>query len=208
MTRLPLFPLPAVLFPYVPMPLHIFEERYRALVNQCLEEDRPFGITYHRGEDLRMVGCSAVIDRVTERYDDGRLDIVVVGYERFRIQDVHAGELFLEADVRHLPSGPERTDDGLRSRAVQAMLKYSFYGRLPLKREELEALTGEQLSYAVGSIDLIGMDTKQEILEIGDSTERLRRAVEQMEQLSNQLVAAEQIRRKLGVAPDPTAFWN
>lgn len=208
MTRLPLFPLPAVLFPNVPMPLHIFEERYRVLVNQCLEEDRPFGITYHRGEDLRMVGCSAVIDRVTERYDDGRLDIVVVGYERFRIQDVHAGELFLEADVRHLPSGPERTDDGLRSRAVQAMLKYSFYGRLPLKREELEALTGEQLSYAVGSIDLIGMDTKQEILEIGDSTERLRRAVEQMEQLSNQLVAAEQIRRKLGVAPDPTAFWN
>src|SRR5947207_994253 len=91
--ELPLFPLNAVIFPYAALQLHIFEERYRDMVRNCLEFDRPFGIVLIRsgGEtghaDPYMVGTAVRITGV-RNYDDGRMDIEVQGERRFRIREL------------------------------------------------------------------------------------------------------------------------
>src|SRR5919198_2366055 len=82
---LPLFPLGLVLLPHEKVPLHIFEERYRVMIGECLQDDGQFGIIWLADDGLREVGCTARIERVLERFDDGRLNILVEGDEPFRL---------------------------------------------------------------------------------------------------------------------------
>lgn len=118
--QLPLFPLGAVLFPGLVMPLHIFEERYRRLVADLLEqpadEPRRFGVVAielgHEvgpgaAQKLASVGCTAEVHGVT-RYDDGRYDLICTGAERFRIEHVDTGGAYPRAEVTLLPdeAGP------------------------------------------------------------------------------------------------------
>jgi len=113
--RLPLFPLGAVLFPGLVMPLHIFEERYRHLVADLLDrpadEPRRFGVVAielgHEvgpgaAQRLAPVGCTAEVHGVT-RYDDGRYDLICTGAERFRVEHVDTGGAYPRADVTPLP---------------------------------------------------------------------------------------------------------
>ena len=69
------------------VPLHIFEERYRLMIGHCLDDDAPFGIVFRDDEGARSIGCTAAVTEVLERYDDGRMDIVVTGGEPFRVLD-------------------------------------------------------------------------------------------------------------------------
>ena len=85
--ELPIFELPLAIVPGEQVPLHIFEERYRAMVGHCLDDDAPFGIVLRDDEGARSVGCTAAVTEVLERYDDGRMDIVVTGGEPFRVLD-------------------------------------------------------------------------------------------------------------------------
>ncbi|MFW5688395.1 MAG: LON peptidase substrate-binding domain-containing protein [Spirochaetota bacterium] len=208
MNRLALFPLQLVLFPNVPLPLHIFEERYRTMITRCIDEDRPFGVVYHRGESIREVGCTAIIDRVIKRYDDGRLDIIAVGHERFTIDSIDRSGLYLEADIRLIDDPPDDGNGALLERAVDAMLKYAYYAELTLDRSALRALTTNQLSYLIAGVDLLGMDTKQELLEIEPSDRRLELAVEALDAVTNQLAAVAQVRKTLGDDVDLTSFTN
>lgn len=208
MSRLPLFPLQLVLFPNVPLPLHIFEERYRAMIATCIDEGRPFGVVYHRGESIRHVGCTAIIERVLKRYDDGRMDILAVGHERFAIDELDESGLYLEADVHFLEDDVEGDSDDLHQRAVAELLKYAFYAEIQLDRDTLSALTGNQLSFLIAGIDLFGMDTKQELLEIERIEERLERATEELARVNNRLAAASQIKRSLGHDVDINSFLN
>ena len=81
----PLFPLGLVLLPQERLPLHIFEDRYRTMIGQCLEAEAEFGIIWLSDDGLKEVGCSARIDRVLERFDDGRMNILVEGTTPFRL---------------------------------------------------------------------------------------------------------------------------
>ena len=67
--RIPVFPLGLVLMPRMPLPLHIFEERYRRMIGDCLETDSPFGVLLHTGTTIQTVGCMARIESVINRYD-------------------------------------------------------------------------------------------------------------------------------------------
>src|SRR6476619_38938 len=80
-----LFPLGLVLLPTERVPLHIFEDRYRELIGECIELEREFGLLYADDAGLREVGCRAGVLDVLERFDDGRMNIVVEGRERFRV---------------------------------------------------------------------------------------------------------------------------
>jgi Lon protease-like protein len=82
---LPLFPLNVVLFPASHLPLHIFEERYKALIRECIGNDSEFGISLAHEHHVADVGCTARVIRVLHRYDDGRMDIVVEGRRRYRL---------------------------------------------------------------------------------------------------------------------------
>lgn len=97
--KIPLFPLDTVLFPGTALPLHIFEERYREMVGQCLATEKQFGVVRAEGNAMAIIGCTARIVRVLERYPDGRLDILCEGERRFEIEGLDQSRKFLQADV-------------------------------------------------------------------------------------------------------------
>src|SRR3990172_3261195 len=110
MERLPLFPLRTVLFPGMPLPLRIFEERYRLMIGRCLEQRAPFGVVLIRsGEEVGGpaepydVGTTARIVRV-QRLEDGRMNLVALGERRFRIVHLDRSEPHLSGDVDYLQS--------------------------------------------------------------------------------------------------------
>ena len=103
MYELPLFPLNTVLFPSTPIFLHIFEQRYKVMINHCIDQDRPFGIVLldHSGHPL-SVGCTAQIIQV-ERLQEGRMNIVATGLERFRLTQLHTNHSYLCGVVESYP---------------------------------------------------------------------------------------------------------
>ena len=208
MSKIPLFPLEVVLFPNVPLPLHIFEGRYRAMINHCIEEDTPFGVVYHRGSDIKGFGCSAVVDRVIRRYDDGRMDILAIGHERFAINEFDDTGLYLQGDVRFLDDDPDPDDDAALQAAVAELLKYAYFAEIELERERLDSLTGTQLSFLIAGIDLIGLDTKQELLETEELGARLQLAVTELGRANNRLAAAARVKKTLGKEVDINSFLN
>ena len=89
LTLLPIFPLGLVLFPGAPLPLHIFEPRYKEMIGECLEQKKPFGIVRVTEEGVAGIGCTAEIVSVTKKYDDGRMDILARGVDRFEVVEVN-----------------------------------------------------------------------------------------------------------------------
>ena len=80
---IPIFPLGIVAFPGQRTPLHIFEERYKLMIQRCLDRQLGFGIIYYDGNHLARCGCTAVVTEVIHTYDDGRMDILTTGQDRF-----------------------------------------------------------------------------------------------------------------------------
>ena len=115
MEEIGLFPLDIVLVPGERLPLHIFEDRYRELIAECLENSTEFGLIFRQGVALSGVGTRAEVHDVLRRYPDGRLDIVVVGGNRFRLVEETEGRSFVTARVFERPeeSGAPQVDDPL-----------------------------------------------------------------------------------------------
>lgn len=108
--KIPLFPLDVVLFPGAALPLHIFEERYREMVAGCLERQDPFGVVRATSDGLAVIGCTAKIVNVLNRYPDGRLDILCEGADRFEIEALDNSRAYLQAEVdTFADDGPEAT---------------------------------------------------------------------------------------------------
>src|SRR5256885_1424185 len=99
MEEIGLFPLGIVLLPGEQIPLHIFEERYKELIGECIEAECDFGLVLSDPEGMRTVGTRATVETVLERFDDGRLNIVVRGGERFSIGALTGGRAFSTAEV-------------------------------------------------------------------------------------------------------------
>src|SRR3954449_1248772 len=83
--RFPLFPLGIVLLPTEIVPLHIFEDRYKLMIGECLESDGEFGIVWLSDDGLRDIGCTARVTQVLPELGDGRLNILVAGGRPFRL---------------------------------------------------------------------------------------------------------------------------
>jgi Lon protease-like protein len=118
-TDLPLFPLNTVLFPGMVLPLHIFEERYKLMVNHCLEEERPFGVLLIReGKEVGepavpyRVGTTALIAGL-DRLDAGQMNLVTIGSERFRLRDLRHDRPFLVGDAEPWPLAGANSEQAL-----------------------------------------------------------------------------------------------
>jgi Lon protease-like protein len=188
---IPLFPLSSVLFPGAPLPLHIFEQRYRDLIGELLElpegERRRFGVVAIRSgreagpqvPDLHEVGCAAVV-RSVSGYADGRYDVLCLGIRRFRLLEVDAtAKPFLVGRVQWLtePHGDTARAASLVEPVQAAMLGY--VERLVATGEaevDLPELPDEPLalSYLVGAALLLSMTERQLLLEAPDAARRLR----------------------------------
>lgn len=105
--RIPLFPLDTVLFPGTALPLHIFEERYREMIGECLVEGTEFGVVRGEADRMAVIGCTARIVRVIERHEDGRMDILCEGARRFEIEALDDSRSYLQADVEFFDDNGE-----------------------------------------------------------------------------------------------------
>ena len=118
MSELGLFPLPLVLLPTERVPLHIFEERYRELIGECLESGREFGLVYADDEGVRDVGTRARVTEVLARMADGRMDILVEGGGRFRLIELTTGRSFHTGDVAPVEDEVDTADPESIERAL------------------------------------------------------------------------------------------
>ena len=98
---LPLFPLQLALLPGAPLPLHIFEARYRRMVGGAAEDGSELGVVLAHQDRIESVGCTAVVERVTKRYEDGRFDVLARGVRRFRALELNHDEECLRASVEY-----------------------------------------------------------------------------------------------------------
>ncbi|MFN8529640.1 MAG: LON peptidase substrate-binding domain-containing protein [Anaerolineae bacterium] len=177
MRKLPLFPLNTVLFPTTPVRLHIFEERYRLMIGQCIAEKQPFGVVaLQRGseveaggqhQDLYSVGCTAVITE-HQKLHDGRMNIVALGYDRFRILSVDQEQPYLQAVVEDFPLDlTAATAVGFARRLRPWVLRYlRLLGRaenvdIDNQRIPESAL---ELAYVSASLLRVSLSEKQELL--------------------------------------------
>lgn len=191
MEELGLFPLSLVLLPTEQVPLHIFEDRYRELVGECLDEGREFGLVYADDDGLRDVGTRAAVTEVLERFDDGRLNIVIEGRERFRLVELTSGRSFQTAEVEPLAD----TDDPPAAAEVERAL--ALFDRLvALTGSEVEPpdLGGETLSYAIASRFDFAPEIKQQLLQQTSERERIESLIRLLE------AAAEAIERQQEIA--------
>ncbi len=169
--RLPLFLLPMSALPGEEVPLHVFEPRYRALVQHCLEENSEFGVLLVDDEGAREVGCALQIDRVVERHEDGRMEIVTHGTRRFQLQGEVEEDAFPSAPVVWLADEPlsphdEEADDEDALRLF-AELAERVTGSVP-------DLTGEgDSSFRIAARVAFGEAAKQGLLELRSEAKRL-----------------------------------
>src|SRR5215210_1899175 len=99
---IPLFPLNVVLMPGAPLPLHIFEDRYKQMVDECLEAESEFGMVLADEAGTREVGCTARIVEMIERYEDGRMVILVEGSRRFKLNNVMTGKPYYVGEIEYI----------------------------------------------------------------------------------------------------------
>lgn len=197
MTRLlPLFPLDVVLLPGIPLPLHIFEPRYREMIAECLEQNKNFGVIRAREGGIENVGCTADILTVTKRYDDGRLDIVTQGRERFEVMVLNEERNFLQAEVMLLEDSPESATQEQLNHALQLHNQIlSMAGAVPDNASALQSL--QPSFYLAGSLPL-DLDFKQQLLAMKSEPERLQSLIAYLEGIVPKLRRAVQIRQKAG----------
>ena len=188
--RFPLFPLGLVLLPGEKVPLHIFEERYKQMIGECLEEEREFGIIWLADDSLKDVGCGARITRVLERFDDGRMNIVVEGTTPFRLER-RIGELAYPAGDIELLDDEPGTDEAALERARKSYA--DLVEEVTDTRPEPEALA-ELDAYGMAATLEIAASAKQALLELRSEPARL----EQLEALFDE--ALKRIRTATRVA--------
>jgi len=117
---LPLFPLDLVLFPHTNLPLHIFEERYKEMIQDCLENRWEFGMLAVQEQTVKNIGCTASISDVVARFPDGRMNIMVRGGRRFEITELNEGKSYLRGKPELLEDdAAEPAAEELRGGAIQ-----------------------------------------------------------------------------------------
>jgi|SRR5204862_1976369 Lon protease-like protein len=172
--ELPIFELPVVILPGELLPLHIFEERYQRMIGHCLDAAEPFGIVF-RDDDgtAHRIGCTARVTEVLERFDDGRMNIVVTGEQPFRVLERFEGADYPEGEIEPITpeEEPDEEDPDAADMARQAFVEL-------VKRvagdeaDELDLETED--SYGIASRVELPSETKQALLEQRSEPERMR----------------------------------
>ncbi len=187
-SELPLFPLPVVLFPGMPMPLHIFEPRYRKMLSDIRAGDNLFGLSYFDADSSDKdvppaghIGCVAEVTE-TQALPDGRSNVLAVGVVRYRVETyIERGDPYLVVSANYFEDDEE--DDQVlvsQSKEVAAMFMRvanairvinDERGNLP----DISDTEPQKLSFLVAAALEIEVETKQELLELKSTSERLSR---------------------------------
>jgi Lon protease-like protein len=168
-SELGLFPLGIVLLPSEQIPLHIFEDRYQELIGECLREDREFGLVYADEEGLREVGTRAAVTEVLDRFEDGRLNIVAEGRDRFRLLELTHGRSFQTGIVEELADDPDAADPDDTERAIELFQQLVELTGAEVQEPRLDVA---QLSFELAGRFEFAPELKQRLLQL--TSERLR----------------------------------
>jgi Lon protease-like protein len=167
----PLFPLGLVALPGELVPLHIFEDRYKAMMSRCLTNDGEFGIVWLSDDGLRDIGCAMEIEKVLEQLDDGRMNLLARGTRPVRVLERQAHLPYPAGIVEFIEDRPEEPDVEL---AAAARAAYADLVRRATDREleasELDSMT----AYAMAATVDFGLEAKQGLLDLRSENARLR----------------------------------
>jgi Lon protease-like protein len=167
----PLFPLGLVALPSEIVPLHIFEDRYKAMIARCLEEESEFGIVWLADDGLRPVGCACEVAEVLERMPDGRLNLLARGTRPFRIEERQDDLLYPAGTVEFLEDRDELVDEDAAASAHGAYteLVVQATDKTP-DPEAISAMTAYEMAATVE----FGLDAKQGLLDLRSETARMK----------------------------------
>jgi Lon protease-like protein len=200
-----LFPLELVLLPSERVPLHIFEDRYRELIGECLEHESEFGLILETDDGIREIGTRTAVLEVIHTFDDGRMNVLVEGQTRFRVLRLTEGRSFRTAEVEALE------DDGERATQAEVEKVLAVFRRLVTvaEAEEIEEpkASSPALSYELASRVDFGHELKQELLELRSERRRLHRLAELLERAVTGLTREAEVRERASgngkVTPHP-----
>jgi Lon protease-like protein len=167
----PLFPLGIVALPEEVIPLHIFEERYKAMMEECLEHDREFGIVWLSDDGLREIGCSCRIEQVLERMDDGRLNLLCRGVRPIRIVERQSHLAYPAGVIEYVDDRIEPVDPQLMREARET---YAELVRRATDREPTVDELADLSAYGMAATVDFGLDAKQGLLDLRSENARLR----------------------------------
>ena len=193
---IPLFPLDLVLLPGVPLPLHIFEPRYKEMIKECIEQKKHFGLIRNHGESLATIGCTAEILQILKTYPDGRMDILAEGNKRFEVLQLNQDRSFLQAEVFFLedeehPAASEDIANAVRLHGEIMQLA----GAQPEHEEEEDS---KQLAYRLAGSMPFDPDFQQALLEMNSEAERMRAIISFFERILPVLQRNARAKRKAG----------
>lgn len=173
---LPLFPLNVVLLPGAPLPLHIFEERYKEMIGEAIRENSEFGIVLATDKGILNIGCTAVVKEVVRKYPDGRMDILTVGLRRFEIVLLNEEKPYLRGAVQFFDDENETpAPEAMRAAAIEAYNQLRrTEGEEEVKAEDLDAA---HLSFRLAQA-VPDHEFRQMMLRMRSESDRMRQLVE------------------------------
>ena len=166
----PLFPLGLVALPEEVIPLHIFEERYKLMINACLESGGEFGIVWMADDGLRDVGCACAIDQVLETTEDGRINLAARGTRPFRIEERESHLPYPAATVEFLE---DRDDPPTPAAAAAAREVYAELVRRATDHDPEDADVASLTAYGMAATVDFGLEAKQGLLELRSENARM-----------------------------------
>ena len=208
MSDIPLFPLNVVLMPGTPMPLHIFEDRYKQMMDECLEEESEFGMVLADDSGTREVGCTARIVEMVERYDDGRMLILVEGSRRFKLNNVLTGKPYYVGEIEYFED--EEPGEEISSLAeecvalLERVVEAATEGSVDIEIES----PYRNLSFAIAGRIEFDLETRQQILELSTEKERLEKVKELLSSAAERLEREQKSREKAQTNGHSRKDWN
>jgi len=198
---IPLFPLGIVTLPGAATPLHIFEERYKEMIARCLAENLEFGIVWFNGEAISNAGCTVRILEVTKRYDDGRMDILTRGRQRFQILEIIEEKAYLEARVLFFEDAPEVMAAEMAQLAAKGEAVFKELVGLLSNDEAVDGLDlsdPKDLSFTIAGFDGFGAMEKQAFLEMTSTRNRLDKGIAALEKVVARVRLTSEVERIVG----------
>ncbi|MBV9403961.1 MAG: LON peptidase substrate-binding domain-containing protein [Acidobacteriaceae bacterium] len=168
---IPLFPLSLVLLPGMPLPLHIFEDRYKEMMSDIIPVEGEFGVVLAKEDGIVNIGCTATVVNVVRKYPDGRLDLVAAGQRRFRIESLDEDKAYLRAAVEYFDDEDlNEVSPDLRRKAGVALRQLVEVERPEAPLEKIE--NAARLSFQMAQL-VSDLDKRQTILTLRSEVERL-----------------------------------
>ena len=196
MPELGLFPLPIVLVPTERIPLHVFEPRYRELIEECVERGEEFGLALATGDGaVHEIGTRASVEQVLEVLDDGRMNIVVEGGERFRLLELTSGRSFTTGVVEPVVDDDEPANDADIARALEVFVELAEAAGSDVDIPDADS---PQLDFELAARVDFAVESKQELLSSTSPRTRMTKLIELLETALEAVRLEQTLRERAG----------